>query len=60
MNWEMVWGFARHILTFGGGFLVADGVLDAEMLNSVIGAVGTIGGVVWSIIAKRNAAAPVA
>ena len=50
----------RHLLTFGGGLLVAKGVLDAgtvAAINSpeVIGALATIGGVVLSIWNKKKA-----
>jgi len=54
MNWEMVGGLVRHILTFGGGYLVTSGLLDAAQLETTIGAIIAVGGVVWSIFHKSN------
>lgn len=53
MNWDMLSGLIRHILTFAGGFIVARGWLDEATLNAVIGALITLGGALWSIFAKR-------
>lgn len=55
MNKESILGVARHILTFGGGFLTTNGAISASELEIVIGALITIGGVVWSIFDKRTA-----
>lgn len=57
MNWEMVGGLIRHVLTFGGGFLVTNGVLEAAQLETVIGAVIALGGVAWSLWHKGGIAA---
>lgn len=54
MNWEMIAGLARHILTFGGGFLVTNGTITGGQLELAVGALVTIGGVAWSIFAKRE------
>lgn len=54
MNKETILGVLRHILTFGGGFLVTKGVADAGMVETGIGALTTIIGLVWSIVEKRN------
>ena len=58
MNMEAVLGVVRHILTFGGGFLVAKGWLDADTLTQAVAAIASLVGVVWSVIAKKNAPAP--
>lgn len=50
MSWEQVSSILRHILTFGGGFIVAKGWISAEALPGVIGAIITIGGVVWGAL----------
>ena len=60
MNWEMISGFIRHLLTFGGGFLVTSGLLDSAQLETAVGAIIAIGGVLWSIWAKRNTEEPTA
>lgn len=48
-------GVARHFLTTVGGALVAKGVIGATMVEPLIGAVITIGGVIWSIVQKKKA-----
>jgi hypothetical protein len=40
--------FFRHLLTFGGGFLVANGWMDAGVMEQAAGAVVTLAGLVWS------------
>ena len=51
-------GAVRHLLTFAGGFLVAKFGLDmsAEDIAAMAGAVVTVGGVIWSVVAKRKIA----
>ena len=50
---QTIQGLARHALTTGGGYLVAQGFIDAEMASLLVGAGVTIAGVVWSIVEKR-------
>jgi hypothetical protein len=50
-----VLGIVRHILTFGGGILVAKGLLDEGMVAEISGAVITLIGAIWSIVAKNKA-----
>jgi len=57
MNWEMVGGLVRHVLTFGGGFLVTDGTLTDGDLQAVIAGVIAISGVIWSVFHKNGVAA---
>ena len=53
MTKDMVFALARHLLTFGGGYVVAKGLLDQVMVNELIGAVLTIAGVAWSAADKK-------
>lgn len=53
---DSILGFIRHILTFGGGFLVQDGLIDASQVETVTGAIITLVGVVWSVIDKKSRA----
>jgi hypothetical protein len=53
MNKETILGIVRHVLTFGGGFLVTKGLADAGEVTELVGAVAAILGVVWSILDKR-------
>lgn len=56
MSWEQISSILRHILTFGGGFIVAKGWISAEALPGIIGAIITIGGVIWGAFNKTTAA----
>ena len=54
MNAKLL-GLFRHLLTFGGGFLVAKGWMDAETLASLVGAAITVIGNVMSVKAPEKA-----
>lgn len=45
---DKVSGLLRHVLTFLGGYLVTQGVIDEAILSEVVGAIITIVGFVWS------------
>ena len=48
----------RHGLSFGGGFLVAKGHLNADQVNELSGALITVLGIVWSIWKNRKPITP--
>lgn len=54
MNIEFITGFVRHLLTFGGGYLVTSGVATADDVNAGVGAIVTLIGLVWSFLAKSK------
>ena len=54
MNIEMITGFLRHLLTFGGGFLVTNGTLAQSDMDAAVGAAVTLFGLVWSLLAKSD------
>lgn len=54
---EKTLGIIRHGLTFLGGVLVTQGVLDDAMFMELFGAVMTLVGGVWSVIDKKKAEA---
>lgn len=56
MTKDQVLGLLRHVLTFGGGFMVTNGIFDEAGLSQAIGAVITLAGAVWSILDKKKAA----
>lgn len=56
MNKELVLGFARHLLTFGGGYIAAKGVIDQGMVNEAVGAIMTLVGLAWSAADKKKRA----
>ena len=47
-------GLVRHILTAAGGYLVAQGAMDAAAAETLVGASATIVGVLWSVYEKRR------
>lgn len=51
---DMVLGIARHLLTAGGGALVAQGTLDAATAQTAVGALVTLVGVGWSVYEKSK------
>jgi len=48
-------GIVRHALTFLGGVLVTQGVIDDALFAELFGAAMTIIGGVWSVIDKTKA-----
>lgn len=56
LNWETVSGLVRHVLTFGGGFMVGNGVISNDELTVAVSAIVSLGGVIWSIWSKRQQA----
>ena len=56
MNWDMVGGVLRHILTTGGALLASKGIIEASQVEPVAGALIVLAGFLWSLWAKRKAA----
>ena len=52
MKKEAVLAAVRHLLTAGGGLLVAQGVTEAAAMETAIGAVMTLVGFGWSLWRK--------
>lgn len=52
---EKTLGIIRHALTFLGGVLVTQGVIDDSLFAELFGASMTIIGGVWSVIDKNKA-----
>ena len=52
---EKTLGIVRHALTFLGGVLVTQGVIDDALFAELFGSVMTIIGGVWSVIDKKKA-----
>lgn len=58
MSQDQFQGVLRHLLTFLGGFLTAKLVkwgVSPELLEAVIGALVTLGGIAWSVANKKPA-----
>lgn len=54
MNQEMILGLVRHALTLAGGYLVKKGYTDSIGLDTLIGGLFAVVGVVWSMLHKQN------
>lgn len=54
MKVASVLSVVRHILTFLGGYLVTQGLVDEGTLNELVGGIITVGGIAWGIHEKRN------
>lgn len=50
----VVMGVARHLLTAGGGYLVAHGLATGDSTTDAVGAVITLIGFIWSVVSKRK------
>lgn len=56
MTGEQLGGIARAIVAFGGGYLVAKGIGNAELWTTIGGAVSTIVIAWWSYKTNKPAA----
>lgn len=54
MNSAVIIGFLRHVLTFGGGILVSNGTITEPDLQTGVGALSTIIGILWSVYDKKK------
>jgi hypothetical protein len=54
MGKEELLGIVRHALTFVGGIIVTNGLVDQSVMAELSGAVLTIVGIIWSVMNKRK------
>ena len=54
MNKNQIVGIVRHALTFIGGIIVTNGLIDESTLLEIVGSISTLIGAVWSIIEKTK------
>lgn len=54
MDREKIEGLIRHVLTFGGGYLIAQGWVDEVTVTAIVGALVTLLGTGWSLWSKIN------
>ena len=57
MNKEQLFGIIRTVAAAGFGFLAGKGYLDGATVESLAGAVATIGVAVWSVLSKKQSEA---
>ena len=55
MTHEQVGGIVRAVVAAAGGYFVGQGLIDAQTMTAVGGAVATLAAAVWSIYSKRPA-----
>lgn len=55
MNKDKILGIIRHGLTFLGGVLVTQGVIDDAIFTELFGAAMTLIGGIWSVVEKNKA-----
>ena len=55
MTQEQVGGIVRALVAAAGGYFVGQGLIDAETMLTVGGAVTTLAVACWSIYSKRAA-----
>jgi len=54
MTQEQVGGIVRAVVAAAGGYFVGQGLIDAQTMMTIGGAVTTIAVAGWSIWSKRN------
>jgi hypothetical protein len=52
---EKTLGIIRHALTFLGGVLITQGLIDDAMFTELFGATMTLIGGIWSVLDKNKA-----
>jgi hypothetical protein len=54
MKWDSFWQILRYLLIAGGGYLTAKGKVTAGDVEAIVGAVGTVGAIVWGLYVKAG------
>ena len=49
-------GLIRHALTTAGGYMVANGMIGASDMETLVGGLMAVLGVAWSVYDKRRSA----
>lgn len=57
MKWDSIWQIVRYILIGVGGIAVGKGWVTNEQLVTIVGAIGSIGAVVWGLFVKSGTTA---
>lgn len=52
MSWDNVWTIVRYLLIAGGSFLVGKGYVSEAQATEIIGAIGSIGAILWGMWVK--------
>lgn len=57
MKWDTIWQIARYILIAGGGWLSGKGYITAENWETIVGAIGSVGAILWGLYVKAGTSA---
>jgi hypothetical protein len=57
MKWDSIWQIARYILIAAGGFLTGKGWISAENWETIVGAIGSVGTILWGLYVKAGTSA---
>ncbi|QDM18095.1 hypothetical protein FNL55_20400 [Tardiphaga sp. vice352] len=57
MKWGSIWQILRYILIAGGGFLTGKGYITAEQVTTLVGAIGSVGAILWGLFVKSGTTA---
>ncbi|QDM32109.1 hypothetical protein FNL55_12755 [Tardiphaga sp. vice352] len=57
MKWDSIWQILRYILIAGGGFLTGKGYITAEQVTTIVGAIGSVGAILWGLFVKAGTTA---
>jgi hypothetical protein len=54
MKKNQILSLVRHTLTFVGGLLIAQGVIDESVTEQIIASTLTLIGLVWGVVDKKQ------
>lgn len=54
MTWDTIWQILRYALIAGGSFVVGKGWVTEEQVATIIGAIGSIGAILWGLYVKAG------
>lgn len=54
MTKEQLFGIVRTLAAFGFGYLASSGLIDGAAVETLAGAVATLGVAIWSVVSKKS------
>jgi len=54
MNKNQILSLIRHTLTFVGGVLITQGLVDDSQIEQIIAGIITLTGLIWGVIEKKT------
>lgn len=54
MNKNQILSLIRHTLTFVGGVLITQGLVDDSQVEQIIAGIITLTGLIWGVIEKKT------